>query len=151
MAWARLDMEPWGQDVLIEALQANWFKVVRERCDDLAKGEGQGDLLCRLQDYRRDHLRAFEQIWPEAQLLAVLAFSARELGARRVCLHQPKPGALLKHIDHDLPPVSLYSALPRDSASHRPGRHRSFCAGSATRRSAGVGRMGKPVFWRLDL
>ena len=46
-------------------------------------------------------------------LWATLDFLRNELGLRRIYYHTAESGRLLKRIDGNLPPLSLYSDLPR--------------------------------------
>ena len=150
MSWARLDLEPDSEEVLIEEIQTDWLRVLpgsRRRLlsalPKAARPEAEGFIAMTRTRYGR--------VWAEATLLAAMAVARRFLGARRVWLHQPHTGAKLKNIRDRLPPRSLYTDLPR-----------RFCFGATDRapeilyraRSQAVHRLRRaprPVFWQMDL
>lgn len=149
MAWARLDFDPDGKELLIEELQTDWLRVIRN---------GRAALQGFVAKSERDRARAYidETVarykdWAQVTLLAALAFSVTELGIRRIWLHQPETGARLKNIRHEYPPRSLYTDLPRRFGFRPTVRAPSFLY--ATRHGI-LGRMrrrGVPLFWHLDL
>ncbi|GMG82188.1 hypothetical protein LNKW23_14010 [Paralimibaculum aggregatum] len=150
MAWARLDLDPWGDEVLIEELQSDWFRMVAARIARLALVAPAGRELAALRAYERTVLRPYARDWDRALMLAVLIFARRELGARRVWLHRPETGRLLKRIRGVLPPASLYTRLPK-RFRFRPVR---AVPRLLARREGALKRLragGRPVFWRLDL
>lgn len=150
MAWARLDMEPWGEDLLIEELQSDWFRMVRGRRAYLLEQKPDSHELAALNHYERTVLRRYERDWDRALMLAVLCLAKDELGIRRVWLPQPQTGAALKHISGALPPRSLYTALPKRFL-FRPVMGVPGFLGRRERTFKRLRRAGDPLFWRLDL
>ncbi|MEM9138514.1 MAG: hypothetical protein AAGB15_01665 [Pseudomonadota bacterium] len=149
MAWARLDFERDGEDVLIEELQSDWLRVLRN-----GKGAVQGlvDKKSRAlaKRYVEETLALYSD-WARVTLLAALAFSVAELGMRRIWLHQPGPGARLKHIRDELPPRSLYTDLPRRFGFRPTDRAPAFLYDARHHVLGRLRRRGIPLFWRLDL
>lgn len=149
MAWARLDFEPGGRDLLIEEVQTDWLRVLRSGRTTLQGLVAKRD-RARARAYIDDTLSRYKD-WARVTLLAALAFSVAELGIRRIWLHQPGSGARLKHIQGELPPRSLYTDLPRRFGFRPTVRAPAFLYES---RHAVLGRMrrkGMPLFWQLDL
>ena len=147
MAWARLDFEPWGEDVLIEELQTDWLRELPAERKWLVRGE-------------RGHERAefidattkrFGRVWSRILMLAVLIFATRELGARRVWLHRPETGAKLKNIRDELPPRSVYTDLPKRFGFAETHDVPDFLARARGKAIAHIRRTGQPMFWMLDL
>ncbi|MEM7507679.1 MAG: hypothetical protein AAF415_13135 [Pseudomonadota bacterium] len=148
-AWARLDGEPWGEEVLIEELQSDWFR----RALQLQRHPHSLQIRDRaaLDHYIRHVMPAYAAEWPKAMLLAVLVMCRSELGIRRVWLHQPHTGAKLKSIEWDLPPRSLYTSLPKRFGFTPTQEAPDFLDAKRRRQLAALRRSGKPLFWRFDL
>lgn len=151
MAWARLDLDEWGEDLLIEEIQTDWLRatdVMRKR------------MLQNLSKHHRVEARMFLQMtrdvfardWARVVMLAVLAFARRELGVSRIWMHQPKTGAKLKRIHDDrLPPRSIYTDLPRRFGFKATDQAPEFLYRARGKALKNLRRSGQPVFWRLDL
>ena len=150
MAWARLDLDPWGEDVLIEELQTDWLRFLQDN---------RSEMLSRCSPYlsaaRRKFLdqshEVFHKGWARALMLAVLAFADRELGASRVWLHRPETGAKLKNIRGCLPPRSLYTDLPRRFGFRETDRAPEFLYRARSQVLARLRRSGGALFWVMDL
>lgn len=149
LAWARLDVDLANGTALIEEIQSDWLRFARWSVARRAETAPRSRALRQEKAYEAGLRARYEKLWPRAMLLSALMVLREELGCRRIFLHQPHAGAALKHIFGDLPPRSLYTALPRsfcfDATSEVPeflGRVRML------RRLA---RRGEPLFWRLDL
>lgn len=151
MAWARLDLDPWGAELLIEEVQADWFRLVDYSIARLSRRGEESRMGAMLQLYRERVLKPLQADWARALMLAVLAFARRDLGVSQVYMHAPETGARLKRIDDTLPPVSLYTRLPKrfgfEPVSAAPG----FIERRQGRAIRALRASGDPVFWRLSL
>lgn len=148
LAWARVDFDPNTGVVLIEEVQSDWLRFVRDEVERLA------DLHPRSRETRtaklyEDALRAqYEKLWPKVMLLVTLEVMRDHVGCSEFYMHRPETGVVLKNIYGRKPPKSLYTSLPKSfgfqTTSHIPAflgkRHREV------RRKVGP---GKPVFWRM--
>ena len=150
MAWARLDLDTWGEDVLIEELQTDWLRAMRSSRRGLT-AQGSKQVRARRAAFIEATNRCFARDWSRVLMLAVLIFASRELGARRVWMHQPRTGAKLKNIRGIEPPRSLYTDLPRRFGFQRTDRAPEFLYKTRSQVLARLRRAGQPLFWRLDL
>lgn len=162
LAWARVDLDLMRGEALIEEIQCDWLRLVQDEVEWLAEKDPQSRDTRAHQAYQRALFARYARLWPQAMMLAALVVLVEHLGIRRVWMHQPAAGAVLKGIDGCCPPVSLYTKLPR-----------SFCFAPTTdwpallapgpwarrdrtrkQRAKQVQRMadaGRPIFWRLDV
>ena len=149
LAWARLDFEPWSDELLIEELQTDWLRSIKRWRKPLTST---GSMISRKE--RRAFidrtLADYTKVWARVLMLAVLVFARRELGANRVWLHQPHTGARLKNIREVLPPRSLYTDLPRRFGFRPSDRAPEFLYRARHKALANLRRSGRPLFWRLD-
>jgi hypothetical protein len=126
LAWARIDFDWASGTALIEEIQSDWIRRAAwlanlaerklARLLDAALPTGYLGLDCSLQttlDYCRFVRDRYQPIWAEAMLWATLDFLRNELGLSRIYYHTMDSGRLLKRIDGVLPPLSLYTDLPR--------------------------------------
>ena len=150
LAWVRLDFDPWGEDVLIEEIQSDWIRVFRWLQKHNFKGMPDWSAQ-RLRDLVVVALETYSAIWARAAMLAALALSVRELGMRRIWMHQPETGAKLKTIDRVLPPRSLYTDLPRRFGFTPTDRAPEFLYKTRNKVLSSLRRSGQPMFWLLDL
>lgn len=112
LAWVRLDMDFETNEVLIEEIQCDWIREVREAVKEGYTWYG---------DYSRDEIKAYAnevlapyaKVWEEAMLSAAIDFIRHELGFNTIYYHSFEIGALLKHIRYSKPPRSLYTKLPK--------------------------------------
>lgn len=149
MAWARLDMDPNGEDVLIEELQTDFLRRLKSWRNHLAADAGRKRKTAAKRFI--DHvLERHAATWAEATLLAAIAVARTELGARRIWLHQPHSGARLKNVQHGVPPRSLYSDLPRRFGFAPTDRAPGFLYPSRSQVVSRLRRSGRPVFWFLE-
>ncbi len=123
LGWARLDMDLHAGEALIEELQTDWLRQAQRisrfatRLDDDAFtqrfhrkfGANRNHFMI----YYSNVLASHYAIWDEALLCAVLFFLREELGIRKIWMHTPQSGVLLKKIRGTPPPISLYSKLPQ--------------------------------------
>ena len=112
LAWVRLDMDFESNEVLIEEIQCDWIREVREAVKEGYTWYG---------DYSRDEIKAYAnnvlapyaKVWEEAMLAATIDFIRHELGINCIYYHSFEIGALLKNIKYRKPPRSLYTKLPK--------------------------------------
>lgn len=137
LAWARIDLDWDSGTALIEEIQSDWIRkalhlsgMAERRLARLQNAQqstlfyGLGCTLKTTLDYCRYIHQRYQPIWAEAMLWATLDFLRNELGLRRIYYHTAESGRLLKRIEGNLPPLSLYSDLPRkfcfDEATEAP-------------------------------
>ena len=126
LAWSRLDLDWHTGTALIEEIQSDWIRRAAwlgERvASRLRSGRKPGDeishhgLRCSLQtaqDYCHFVAARYQATWAEAMLWATIAFLRDELGLSRLFYHSADSSRLLKHIEGNQPPRSLYTDLPR--------------------------------------
>lgn len=126
LAWSRIDLDWASGTALIEEIQSDWIRRVSwlvgyaerklARSADASQPTGYRGLTCPLHttlDYGRFVLDQYQPIWAEAMLWATLDFLRNELGLRCIYYHTMESGRVLKRIGGNLPPLSLYSDLPR--------------------------------------
>ncbi|MCB1639146.1 MAG: hypothetical protein KDI15_09885, partial [Thiothrix sp.] len=108
LAWARIDLDFTSNEALIEEVQSDWVREVREPFYDEIYGK---DMM---RTYRQA-LQPYARVWAEAVLAAALYFIRHELGIETVFYNSFETGNKLKGLAHetDLPPRSLYIELPK--------------------------------------
>jgi len=124
MAWARLDIDLVGGEMLIEELQNDWLREVNTLVKDLKeitkdkkkkrKSHWFFDdyLPAKFCDYV-DFLAQYQKIWDEAILTLAISFAKEELGLSSIYYHDFDSGNLLKGLQYGKPPRSLYTKLPK--------------------------------------
>ncbi|MCK5810401.1 MAG: hypothetical protein KAH00_04890 [Cocleimonas sp.] len=111
LAWVRLDLDFATNEVLIEEIQCDWIREVREAVKD--GYDWYGDYSeAELQTYANVILAPYAKIWEEAMLAATIDFIRHDLGIDTIYYHSFETGAVLKNITNDKPPRSLYTKLP---------------------------------------
>ena len=163
LAWARLDFDWHSGTALIEEIQSDWIRRVASlavmaerklaRTHDASQPTSLRNLQCPLSttlDYCRHVLAQYQPIWAEAMLWAALHFLRNELGLRRIYYHTVESGRLLKHIDGDLPPMSLYTDLPRRFCFDKTDEAPAFIA-SDRQASATLRKHPHTQFQRMEL
>jgi hypothetical protein len=118
LAWARIDLDWETGEALIEEIQNDRLREVKD-CVEWIRGKNRR--MIRLAGHRvhssvvisywEQRLRLSRQFWDEAMLCAAIRFIVEELGIRCIWYHSPVSGARLKNVKDA--PVSLYSDLPR--------------------------------------
>ncbi len=162
LAWARVDIDFDRGEALIEEVQSDWLHLVKAEVEWLAQQNPRSRETIANQAYKQAVFRQYAKLWPNAMLLATLMVLRDVVGLRRIWMHQPGSGAILKGIRHTLPPRSLYTALPKAFCFAPVAEMPEFIVPSRRRRQSGVernrrkavqhmARLGVPVFWRLDL
>ncbi len=128
LGWARLDVDMERGEVLIEEIQNDWLREARQDLRLWQKAIAEDDRnrenhylrylhgisFEQLTGYVDTYIKPLEKFWDEAILTAALEFCTGELGIKKVFYHTVQSGNVLKELDSCyLPPVSLYSKLPR--------------------------------------
>lgn len=123
LAWARVDLE--GEVALIEEVQSDWVRMVEDelRCHkqsmqvtDLSQSDGNAPGSKDYEAYKRYCLTLFAEHtahWQEATLMSAMEVLFYDKGVREIYYHSPEAGNLLKDIEYDAPPRSLYATLPK--------------------------------------
>ncbi len=125
LAWVRLDLDFTTGEVLIEEIQCDWIREVREA---VREGyEFYGDYSEeQLETYANVILAPYAKIWEEAMLAATIDFIRHDLGIDTIYYHSFETGAVLKHIKYTKPPRSLYTKLPSRFAFQRTNNGPEF-------------------------
>lgn len=126
LAWARIDLDWASGTALIEEIQSDWIRDVAWLAERMASKLRRGSLpedpariyrlTCSIQSalaYCQHTLATCKPIWDEAMLWAAISFIGDELGLAHIYYHSEQSGQLLKRINGNLPPRSLYTDLPR--------------------------------------
>lgn len=150
LGWARLDMDPESDEVLIEEIQSDWIRTMKRHAKPLVQAAGKAKKTEARQLLDETQER-YAKVWAEATLLAAMAVARRFLGVRRVWLHQPHTGAKLKHIRDTPPPRSLYSDLPRRFCFQPTDRAPEILYRARSQVVSRLRRAPRPVFWHHDL
>jgi uncharacterized membrane protein YidH (DUF202 family) len=141
LAWARMDLDFATNEVLIEEVQSDFVRLLREYIDGLPTKRTPAPLVALL--------RALAAIWQEAMLSATLEFVWQELGIDTVYYHEWTTGTALKGIRYEKPPRSVYDALPRRFCMALTDEVPAFVrADRASRRR--LRAVTRPRFFRLD-
>ena len=115
LAWVRLDMDFKTGEVLIEEIQCDWIRSVRDAVKDSDEVYAEYTQE-ELQIYADEVLAPYTKVWEEAMLAAAIDFIRHDLGIGRIYYHSFEIGALLKNIKYSKPPRSLYTKLPKQFA-----------------------------------
>ena len=107
LAWSRIDLDFEAGEALIEEIQSDWVRDVNEYAQQQDQSSNEW------QKYYDLTLKPMARTWPETMLSATLWFIFEELSIERVFYHTHESGAVLKRIQADKPPRSIYSDLPR--------------------------------------
>ncbi len=113
LAWARVDYDPQSGDALIEEIQNDWIRYFENR---LRYSRKHCKPQCRhrlaLEQYAL-FLKLYRKIWAEALLAATLEYLTQEMGYRRIFYHSFETSCVLKGLQWDKPPRSIYEQVPR--------------------------------------
>ena len=123
LSWCRLDFDLQTGEALIEEIQTDLLREMKDlakrayRAKKRKKEEvsfyGTDFKTTRFLDYWEREFCHHEKTWHEAMLSAAIVFLIEEIGMRTVYYHTHQSGKFLKRIDGTLPPVSLYTKLPK--------------------------------------
>ncbi len=147
LAWVRIDLDLATGVALIEEVQSDWLRFLKEEVADLPPRTRD---LRLAQSYEANLKAAYGKIWPRAALLAALTVLRDEFACREVWMHQPETGAALKHIRWSLPPRSLYAALPKSFGFHPTRDAPWFLERPCRKLLRGLRKADRPLFWRLQ-
>ena len=148
LAWARLDIDLDSGTALIEEVQSDWLRLVREEAQWIAQHEPRSRQLRNAQAYDAALRQAYGKLWPRAMLLAALMLLRDELGIGTVYMHMPETGVRLKRIGGLAPPRSLYSALPKSFGFATTCEAPEFLQKKRRRDLSVLAGCGA-VFWRI--
>jgi len=163
LAWVRLDVDLDEGEALVEEVQSDWVREARWMLEGLRQlNRWYGD--CRRHwFFRSSERRSFADVetyvervlephrstWEEAALAAAIDLLVREVGVREIYYHTWTGGRVLKSMERELPPVSLYEKLPKRfcfERVHRSPRFLGRARGHGLRRR--VSRVAKDHgFW----
>ena len=124
IAWVRIDCDFESDEALIEEIQSDWIRDLRESLSDLHDHKQEKrkkrfskklQRLTKRENYWRNTEKLLSKIWSEAALTAAIRFIREDLGISRIFYHTFETGAELKGLAdyYSKPPRSLYTDLPR--------------------------------------
>ena len=141
LAWARIDLDFTANQALIEEVQSDWVRQVKDRW--AAHCFGQKNML----NYRHRVLKPYVKIWDEAILAASLQLIRHELGIKEVFYHSFEMGNAMKGIgNYSQPPRSLYTDLPRKFAFRKTNKAPAFLKGLHRTRKA-IHELKEQAYW----
>ncbi len=148
LAWARIDYDPSSGIALIEEVQSDWLRFVREEVAALAEQMPRARATRSAVAYEAEIRRRYDKLWPRVMLLAAIELLRDQMGCAEIYMHRPGTGAVLKHIHGRQPPQSLYSALPK-SFGFAQTRHIPAFLGKRHRELRRALPRNAPAFWHL--
>ena len=109
LAWSRVDLDFGTREALIEEIQSDWVRDVRDY--------GSSRDSQKASNYRRyidKLLQPHLKVWAEAMLAVTIHCLRTELGINRIFYYDYETGNRMKRLESDFaPPRSLYTDLPR--------------------------------------
>jgi len=127
IAWVRIDCDFESGEALIEEIQSDWIRELRESLSDLKQQQQTKDKsskklkrLTKRERYWYNLEKHLSKIWSEAALTAATRFIREDLGITKIFYHTFETGCLLKGLssDYSRPPQSLYTNLPKKFGMH---------------------------------
>jgi len=117
LAWSRIDLDFKHNEALIEEIQSDSVRYVRNWS---ARYRACFCKRCQLRLQYVFWFESYAKIWSEAMLFASIEFIKNELGINRIFMHTARSGWQVKKMDKDWhAPRSLYSDLPKRFAFKR--------------------------------
>jgi len=123
LAWARIDLDFFNDQALIEEIQSDWLREAAimgldarhcmERDDESFPWWNVDGKVADILRYVEQVLSPYQAIWAEAMLAAAIYFIRHELGIGSIYYHTHDTGYKVKRMRYSRPPRSLYSDLPR--------------------------------------
>ncbi len=120
LAWARIDLDWESGQALIEEIQNDRIRYVKEFIEESKDCNDQEMLwygsklpIQTIVDYWNVRLRISRKIWDEAMLSATISFLVHELGIRKIYYHTPLSAEAYKSEGAEDAPRSIYTKLPR--------------------------------------
>lgn len=107
LAWARIDLDMDAGVALIEEIQSDWVREAKCEWNQSHYEDADFDT------YLGKVLAPYAKVWDEAVMAAAIRLIRRDLGIEKVFFNTFETGNRLKGIDHDFPPRSLYTKLPK--------------------------------------
>ncbi|SFL70117.1 hypothetical protein [Shimia aestuarii] len=151
LAWSRLDLDLSTGQALIEEVQTDWLRLVRDEIRVLENRRPQSRALQVTRAYDAALRARYDRIWSQALMLAALIVLRDYLGIRDVFMHSPETGWALQETDPFCgPPVSLYRDLPRKFGFARSEDAPAFLTPARRHDLATLKRHGHS-FWRLQI
>lgn len=147
VAWIRIDCDFDSGEALIEEIQSDWIRDLRESLSELNdKKENKPtkqkskklQRLTKRERYWRNAENYLSKTWSEAALTAAIRFIREDLGMNQIYYHTFDTGCLLKGLaeGYSQPPRSLYTDLPRKFGMQKTHYTPSFLHKSDRYRSA---------------
>lgn len=125
LAWARIDIDLYEGEALIEEVQSDWVRDAKSYAEhaDAWVRNGEPDYLfeaaeldtsaSRVLSYVDRSLAPHAREWADAMLTAAIVFLRDELTIHRIFYHHYESGIVLKQLKPTFaPPRSLYTDLP---------------------------------------
>ena len=131
LAWVRLDVDARRRSALIEEVQSDWVGEVRA---NPTSPHYDDDEQKSWRAYASGPFAAHARMWAEAALMAAVGLLHDELGITDFYYHTHRSGIVLKRMQGDEPPRSLYTQLPRRFCFRRIQGHPPFIQAEADSR-----------------
>lgn len=148
LAWSRVDIDTKHKTALIEEIQSDWLRIVRQHVRDLEKRRPDSEELRIYSQYLEEIEDRYARDWPRAIMLATLKILRSEFGCRSVFFHTPESGVSLK--GNYNAPKSLYTSLPGYFCFSKTDRWPPFIRKSI-QKQYGPGCLDKDIrFWLLE-
>jgi hypothetical protein len=161
MAWARIDLDLYRREALIEEIQTDWLREAFDLLELAARAERGGRhrfeycglemAVSAVREYYRLHVSRHRAIWAELTLTAALWFLWEKLAISRVW-YFTYAGSWLKGESCE-PPRSLYENLPKRFAFTKTKEAPGFLLAEGGELAGRLGpEADRPVSWyRLDM
>lgn len=123
LAWARIDLDFTSNQALIEEIQSDWVRQVKD--------DWRAECYANLSAYREQVLKPYARLWDEAVLAAAIQLIRHDLGIGEVFYNSFETGNAMKGIrsPYSQPPRSLYTDLPQRFAFVPTGAAPRFLQG----------------------
>ncbi len=150
LSWARIDLDLDSGEALIEELQNDWLRNAYDELSYVQKSKKINPAIkTKLKRYVNDNLEPHAKTWSEAMLSATLFFLVKEIGIKKIWIHDFETGNRLKQIKWSKPPRSLYTSLPKKFCFEKVKQAPSFLHQSFNRKLRKRIDNGEEAFWQL--
>ena len=163
LAWVRLDIDLKTGEALIEEVQTDWVRLVKDEItyvnNEATKKEFNPNarLFYRANGTIKDFnyyvaqvMQPHLKLWDEAALAAAIWFLKTELGINRIFYHHFETGNKIKGIRWSKPPRSMYTKLPKRFCFRETDTYPSFLEKAVHLRLRREKRKGKMKFFLLE-
>lgn len=153
LAWARIDIDLYSGEALIEEVQNDWIRSVGWKLESALKGYGKFNEPAardKLKIYAESVLAPHSLMWSEAVLAATLDVLSRVFFIGRVWMHDFDTGNQIKNMSEYRPPRSLYTDLPQRFCFAKTADVPAFILPAQPRWLRQKLERGEGRFWRLD-